>query len=118
MPTVDIVGWLNSIDLPTTVEFIEGTFRILSAVMISAAAGFILYRLIRGTLRPRAVWLYVGAIVTFAAIWRWMVLSSIVDMLGPWINPITALIYFLLGFSLMSLAVASSRKRRDDDDGR
>lgn len=101
-------------DTTAALGLIEMALRLMSALALTGVSGYIAHNLITRRLRPRAVWVYAGVVASVAAAWRWAVLVWGTDVVGPWIGPVTSCLYFLLGVSLVILAVACSRGRRGD----
>jgi hypothetical protein len=96
--------------------------RVVSALILTFAASYMLYMLKNRRLRPRPVWLYVTVITVLTAVWRWIVVllangdlfPQTSTIMADWITPISASLYALSGVSLIAIAVACARRRRDD----
>ena len=110
MDTVEPIEWLNAI------------LRLASAIILTVAGVFAFIQYRKGALRPKPAWAYSIVIGILVAIWRWMVLATtsphlqdFTDWLEPFINPVSATMYILIGLSAIVLVIGSSRKRKTDD---
>ena len=109
-------------------DIVETALMVASVLSLTAAAVVTTYGSVKKRLRPRPVWLYVGGIVTFFAVWRIVVFAvygltddTTVSELGvamrQWLGPMSALTHTLGGFAFLILAWSGLRKRRTDDNG-
>jgi len=102
------------------IEWVNATLRLASAIILTVAGVFALIQYRKGLLRPRLPWLYSIGVGLLVAIWRWMVLATtgphlqdFTDWLTPFINPISAAMYILIGVSVIVLTAADSRRRKN-----
>jgi hypothetical protein len=109
--------------IPDALGPIELILRYASAIAMTVAALYVVCNLVWArTLTPRPVWFYVGVVITFNAIWRWVVLLILYDdqideydlsLLTPWISPITESLAFLLAFAIIILVFTHIKARRE-----
>jgi len=103
-----------------TVEAVEVALRLAAVLLTGLVTFFIAVQLYRNRIRPRVVWMYVGAVAAVTFIWRGIVLAMLflpevrADLLN-WITPITATMYCLGAVSLFILAFCASRRRHGDE---
>jgi hypothetical protein len=94
-------------------------FRLLSAGVVTVAAGYILYhQLFTKRLAPPFVWSYVGICLTIVAAFRWFVvfitipeLADFYKVVEPWLQPMTQAGYVLLGMSIVVLTFTHIKAR-------
>ena len=100
------------------VSFLETILRFASAISLTIATIFIGANIFRNTLHPKSVWVYMGAITTILAAWRWVVvlllypsiIEDFLNNLAPWVQPINQALAFLTGLSILFLAIANTRR--------
>lgn len=103
-----------------TVGTIEVLLRVFAVFFTGFASAYIGWQVIRHKIRPRLIWIYVGAVATATFIWRFIVLAMLFlpglrENMIDWITPITATMYCLGALSLFILAFCSSRRRSGDE---
>lgn len=109
---------MTDIDAPV-VGALEIALRVAALVAIGSASFYIFWQLYHQRIRPRIVWMYVGAVAAITFVWRTIVLLFVFfpilrEDFMTWITPITAAMYALGGLSLFILAFCASRRRRGD----
>lgn len=98
----------------------ELVLRILVAVVSTAVTILIAHGLYRGSLTPRILWAYAGAVTSFVAIWRWGLVwlglqTGLPHEHAPllaWVQPINAATLTVVVFTLGLLALANIRGMR------